>query len=164
MAFDPITLRARWRNLSKQLQSAVATLDRQIKPNQDLTADQLAAVIDLCAWIHSEWVRIHPFANGNGRSARLWANYIAMRYGCLVLSACALGRKAHTMTVLPKQCRVGGNLRYRCSAKCTLMLFVVNEKHSRVRRFRGTVTPSSNPQAAVTAAIVAWQPCAYHRH
>jgi len=26
-------------------------------------------------------VRIHPFANGNGRSARLWANFIAMRYG-----------------------------------------------------------------------------------
>jgi Fic family protein len=63
------------------LQSAVTTLDQQIKPNQDLTADQLAAVIDLCAWVHSEWVRIHPFANGNGRTARLWANYIAMRYG-----------------------------------------------------------------------------------
>jgi hypothetical protein len=46
-----------------------------------LTADQLAAVIDLCAWVHSEWIRIHPFANGNGRTARLWANYIAMRYG-----------------------------------------------------------------------------------
>jgi Fic family protein len=26
-------------------------------------------------------VRIHPFANGNGRTARLWANFIAMRYG-----------------------------------------------------------------------------------
>jgi fido (protein-threonine AMPylation protein) len=63
------------------LQSAVANLDEQIKPGQDLTADQLAAVIDLCAWVHSEWIRIHPFANGNGRTARLWANYIAMRYG-----------------------------------------------------------------------------------
>jgi Fic family protein len=63
------------------LQNAVATLDQQIAPDQDLTADQLAAVIDLCAWVHSEWVRIHPFANGNGRTARLWANYIAMRYG-----------------------------------------------------------------------------------
>lgn len=26
-------------------------------------------------------MRIHPFANGNGRTARLWANAIAMRYG-----------------------------------------------------------------------------------
>lgn len=28
-----------------------------------------------------EWVRIHPFANGNGRTARLWANSLALRYG-----------------------------------------------------------------------------------
>jgi len=26
-------------------------------------------------------VRIHPFANGNGRTARLWANSLAMRFG-----------------------------------------------------------------------------------
>lgn len=44
-------------------------------------ADQLAAIVDLCAWVHAEWIRIHPFANGNGRTARLWANCIAMRYG-----------------------------------------------------------------------------------
>lgn len=44
-------------------------------------ADELNAVIELCAWVHSEWVRIHPFANGNGRTARIWAGYIAMRYG-----------------------------------------------------------------------------------
>lgn len=63
-----------------KLQKAVAALDRLIQPAQDMTADQLAAVIDLCAWAHSEWVRIHPFANGNGRTARLWADAIAMRY------------------------------------------------------------------------------------
>jgi len=63
------------------LQRAVAALDSQIEPNQELTTDQLAAVIDVCAWVHCEWVRIHPFANGNGRIARLWANSIAMRYG-----------------------------------------------------------------------------------
>jgi Fic family protein len=43
--------------------------------------DQLSAIIDLAAWAHAEWVRIHPFANGNGRTARLWANSILMRYG-----------------------------------------------------------------------------------
>ena len=40
----------------------------------------LAAVLDVCGWVHAEWVRIHPFVNGNGRTARLWANYVAMRY------------------------------------------------------------------------------------
>jgi Fic family protein len=34
----------------------------------------------VCAWVHAEWVRIHPFANGNGRTARHWVNSIALRY------------------------------------------------------------------------------------
>lgn len=65
----------------RTLRMAVAELDLLIKSGEDLTADALAAVITLCAWVHSEWVRIHPFANGNGRTARLWVNSIAMRYG-----------------------------------------------------------------------------------
>ena len=39
------------------------------------------SVIKLCAWTHGEWVRIHPFVNGNGRTARVWANWVALRYG-----------------------------------------------------------------------------------
>jgi Fic family protein len=65
----------------RKLQLAVSELDQMIAPEQNLTADDVAAVLTLCAWAHSEWVRIHPFANGNGRTARLWANGIAMRYG-----------------------------------------------------------------------------------
>jgi Fic/DOC family len=65
----------------RKLRQAITELDDLIKPGQDLTADDLAAVLTLSAWAHSEWVRIHPFANGNGRTARLWANSIAMRYG-----------------------------------------------------------------------------------
>lgn len=40
----------------------------------------LQAVVTLCAVVHGEWVRIHPFANGNGRTARLWVAFIALRY------------------------------------------------------------------------------------
>lgn len=69
------------KKFERKLQGTVESLDRLIKPDQELSADDLAAIIDLCAWVHSEWVRIHPFANGNGRTARLWANCIAMRYG-----------------------------------------------------------------------------------
>jgi hypothetical protein len=64
-----------------KLQALVAELDSLLPLGHDLDADQLAAVIDLCAWVHAEWVRIHPFANGNGRTARLWANSLAVRYG-----------------------------------------------------------------------------------
>lgn len=56
-------------------------LDEQIAPGSDLEATQIEAVVEACARAHAEWVRIHPFANGNGRTARLWANAIAMRYG-----------------------------------------------------------------------------------
>lgn len=69
------------KRFEEKLQKTVEALDELIKPGQDMSADDVAAVIDLCAWVHSEWIRIHPFANGNGRTARLWANYIAMRYG-----------------------------------------------------------------------------------
>ena len=41
----------------------------------------LHSVLSLCAVIHGEWVRIHPFANGNGRMARLWVACISLRYG-----------------------------------------------------------------------------------
>ena len=41
----------------------------------------MAAIVRLCAYAHGEWIRIHPFANGNGRTARVWANWIAVRYG-----------------------------------------------------------------------------------
>jgi len=64
-----------------KLQALVAELDALLPVGQEPDADQLAAIVDLCAWAHAEWVRIHPFANGNGRTARLWANSLAMRYG-----------------------------------------------------------------------------------
>ncbi len=69
------------KRFEETLQTIVAQLDRAIPIGKELDADQMAAVIDVCAWAHAEWVRIHPFANGNGRTARLWANFLAMRYG-----------------------------------------------------------------------------------
>jgi fido (protein-threonine AMPylation protein) len=63
------------------LQRALVALDELYPIHDDLNADGLAAVVALAAWIHSEWIRIHPFANGNGRTARIWANAIFMRYG-----------------------------------------------------------------------------------
>ncbi len=68
-------------DFSDRLIRALSRLDRAIAHGADLTGDQLEAVLQVCAWAHSEWVRIHPFANGNGRTARLLANAVAMRYG-----------------------------------------------------------------------------------
>jgi prophage maintenance system killer protein len=63
------------------LQDAVGRLDERYPAGVDLDLDGFQAVIDLAAWAHSEWVRIHPFANGNGRTARAWANFLLARYG-----------------------------------------------------------------------------------
>jgi fido (protein-threonine AMPylation protein) len=64
------------------MNEAVAALDPVIPGNGSPTdVAQLRSVLTLCAHAHGEWVRIHPFANGNGRIARLWANWCALRYG-----------------------------------------------------------------------------------
>jgi hypothetical protein len=47
---------------------------------QEPDADQVAAIVDLCAWVQAEWARIHPFANENGNAVRLWAGCLAMSY------------------------------------------------------------------------------------
>jgi len=61
---------------------AVAVLDSTIPVGaQPADNQQLLAVLTLCASLHGEWVRIHPFANGNGRTARLWGNWASLRYG-----------------------------------------------------------------------------------
>lgn len=65
----------------ERLQAIADQLDRLLPPDAALDRDALQAVIELAAWAHSEWVRIHPFANGNGRTARLLTNAILMRYG-----------------------------------------------------------------------------------
>lgn len=65
----------------ERVRRAVEILDRVVplgeKPEE---AGVLGSVITLCAQTHGEWARIHPFANGNGRTARLWANWCALRY------------------------------------------------------------------------------------
>jgi Fic family protein len=49
---------------------------KETKP--PLMVDQ---IVKTAAWAHGEWVRIHPFANGNGRTSRLWVNYVFIRFG-----------------------------------------------------------------------------------
>jgi Fic/DOC family len=77
----PANVAEELQDFQQTLQAAVARLDKLLPIGSELDTDELAAITDLCAWTHAEWIRIHPFANGNGRTARLWANFLAMRYG-----------------------------------------------------------------------------------
>jgi len=64
------------------VQRALDGMDPLIPPGGIPTnADQLNAVIVLAARAHARWVEIHPFVNGNGRTARMWADWILVRYG-----------------------------------------------------------------------------------
>lgn len=42
--------------------------------------------IELAAWTHAEFVRIHPFTDGNGRTSRMIMNYQLMAAGFLPIS------------------------------------------------------------------------------
>lgn len=42
--------------------------------------------IELAAWTHAEFVRIHPYIDGNGRTSRLIMNYQLLSYGYLPIS------------------------------------------------------------------------------
>lgn len=66
--------------LLAQIQAAIARLDTALEPGRPATSEAVQAVVLLAARVHGEWVRLHPFANGNGRTARIWANFIALRY------------------------------------------------------------------------------------
>jgi Fic family protein len=69
------------KHVESKLQELISQLDVLMQQDRAPDVDQLSAIIDVCACAHAEWIRIYPFANGNGRTARLWANGIALRYG-----------------------------------------------------------------------------------
>jgi fido (protein-threonine AMPylation protein) len=63
------------------VQQATLILDTVIpRQTPPATRAHLQGVLALCGLVHGEWIRIHPFANGNGRTARLWARWFALRY------------------------------------------------------------------------------------
>jgi fido (protein-threonine AMPylation protein) len=70
------------RTFESGMRSALAALDPVITIGVGpATVAELDAALRIAAIAHGEWTRIHPFANGNGRIARLWANWVAARYG-----------------------------------------------------------------------------------
>ncbi|NOU81644.1 Fic family protein [Paenibacillus sp. LMG 31459] len=52
----------------------------------DLAEKDVTNVIELAAWTHAEFVRILPFADGNGRTSRLIMNYQLLSHGYLPVS------------------------------------------------------------------------------
>ncbi|HVY04513.1 MAG TPA: Fic family protein [Burkholderiales bacterium] len=66
-----------------ELRERMRALMSVIDADKDKTREQLRRIAELAGWAHGEWVRIHPFANANGRTARLIANWILVRFRLL---------------------------------------------------------------------------------
>lgn len=62
--------------LNERLRSLDARLD-----SGETVAGIYGDVIEVCAWLHGEWVRIHPFVDHNGSTARLLTITVALVYG-----------------------------------------------------------------------------------
>jgi len=56
--------------------------------------------IELAAWTHAEFVRIHPFIDGNGRTSRLIMNYQLMNCGFLPVSIAKENRLIYYMALV----------------------------------------------------------------
>ena len=64
--------------------------------------------IKLAAWTHAEFVRIHPFIDGNGRTSRLIMNYQLMINGFLPVSIAKESRLEYYNAL--EEYAVNGNL------------------------------------------------------
>lgn len=65
--------------------------------------------IELVAWTHAEFVRIHPFIDGNGRTSRLLMNYQLLSHGYMPISVAKENRLDYYNTL--EQYAVNGDLK-----------------------------------------------------
>jgi len=72
---------------AKHKPSAPAEMYCQIKNFfADLPSKTDLNAIELAAWVHAEFVKVHPFQDGNGRTSRMIMNYTLMSGGFLPVS------------------------------------------------------------------------------
>ena len=74
----------------------------EVQHRQRLVGTQ-AELVALLAYAHHRFVAIHPFTNGNGRTARLLTNFLAFRHGYQELAlyhrAAGTDREAYLTTI-----------------------------------------------------------------
>lgn len=105
-------------HFEKKLHALVAELDTMLPAGQEPNADQLAAIVDLCAWVHAERVRIHPLPTAtaarrdSGPTALLCVMVSRHLFGCDHGPIPAMQRPE------PKRCRETGNRLQSSFAGC----------------------------------------------
>lgn len=74
--------------LDEKLQN-LKTVPLSLMDTEEVTEEvgnAVDAIISVAAWLHHTIVHIHPFVEGNGRTARLAANLVLQRYGLIGIS------------------------------------------------------------------------------
>lgn len=69
----------------KTLQTAEGVISGN-RSSEDEMAEAFKTVVQVAAWLHHAITFVHPFREGNGRTARLAANLILERYGLVGIS------------------------------------------------------------------------------
>lgn len=67
-------------DFTSSLHDWLGRLDASMPDPAAATPSRLNAALDCTARHYAVWLRIHPFADGNGRTARVLANWILARY------------------------------------------------------------------------------------
>ena len=93
LLMDNIIIGGVYRNVEVRISGAShkpptpSEMYRQVKGfYSDLAYKYGNNAIELAAWTHAEFVRIHPFTDGNGRTSRMIMNYQLMLHGFLPVS------------------------------------------------------------------------------
>lgn len=63
-----------------EVQETLDLFDERITAPAEATTSRLNNLLDPLARHYADWIRIHPFADGNGRTGRLLVNWILVRY------------------------------------------------------------------------------------
>lgn len=71
---------ARLSQLEVQIQATLTRFDAEIASSVEGTKPRLNKLIDELAKHYAGWLRIHPFVDGNGRTARILVNWVLARY------------------------------------------------------------------------------------
>jgi len=76
----PSEVRDALETFATSLDAALTRLDETMQSPAAATPSRVNSAVEQVARHYADWLRIHPFADGNGRTARVLANWILARY------------------------------------------------------------------------------------
>lgn len=86
-AVPPEAVETELRSVFTELRKMITSIDQHLSEDQTRSTDpaSLRHIVFCSVWLHAHLVRIHPFADGNGRMSRLAQTWVLARYGLLAV-------------------------------------------------------------------------------